>query len=58
MSNSDGKAKHLLQLELDCRTHFRELVREILSGTDWRWELSGLGQTRSQQTRDLLKQSF
>lgn len=47
-------AEHLLQLELDGRLDLGDLVGEVLSVRDGRGELSGLGETRAEETGDLL----
>lgn len=58
MADGDTQTKNLLQLELDRRTNFSELVGQVLGMGDGGRELSGLGETGSKQTRDLLDQCF
>ena len=58
MTDGDTQAKDLLQLELDRRTDLSELVGQVLGVGDGGGELSGLGKTGSEQTRNLLNQSF
>ena len=58
MADSNTQAKDLLQLELDCRTDLSELVGKVLGVGDGGRELSGLGETGSEQTGDLLDESF
>jgi hypothetical protein len=56
VANGDTHAEHLLQLELDGRLDFGHLVGEVLVVGDRRRELSGLGETRTEETGDLLDQ--
>jgi hypothetical protein len=56
ISDSDTHAEHLLQLELDGGLDLVDLVGEVFSVGDWRGELSGLGKTGAEKTRDLLDQ--
>ena len=58
MADGDTQAKDLLQLELDRRTDLSEFVGQVLGVRDGGRELSGLGETGSEQTGDLLNQSF
>jgi len=58
VTDGDTQAKDLLQLELDRRTDLSELVGQVLGVGDGGGELSGLGETGSEQTRNLLNQSF
>ena len=46
-------ASHLLHLELDGGAHGVDLALEVVPGVDEGGELTGLGQTGAQQTRDL-----
>lgn len=48
------KAEDLLKLELNGRSHLGELAVEVIGVRDGRRELASLGQTGSEQTRDLL----
>jgi hypothetical protein len=50
VANGDTHAEHLLQLELDGGLDLVHLVVEVLSVRDGRGELSGLGETRSEET--------
>jgi hypothetical protein len=52
VANGDTHAEHLLQLELDGRLDLVHLVVEVLSVGDGCGELSGLGETRSEETRN------
>ena len=56
VADSDTHAENLLQLELDGGLDLGHLVGEVLSVRDGCGELSGLGQTRTQETGDLLDQ--
>jgi hypothetical protein len=56
--NGDTQAKDLFQLELDRGTDIIKLVGKILGVRDGGGELSGFGETGSEQTGDLLDQSF
>ena len=58
MADGDTQAKDLLQLELDRRTDLSEFVGQVLGVRDGGGELSGLRETGSEQTGDLLNQSF
>lgn len=54
VANSDTHAENLLQLELDGGLDFVHLVGEVLSVGDGSGELSSLGETRSEETGNLL----
>ena len=54
VADGDTQAKHFLQLELDRRTDLGEFVGQILGVGDGSRELSGLGETWSEETGDLL----
>ena len=43
ISNRDTHAQHLLQLELDGRLNFGDLLAEIVGVGDWCWEFAGCG---------------
>lgn len=58
MTDSDTETEDLLQLELDGRLDFGDLSGEVLRVRDGGGELSGLGETRTQETGDLLDQSL
>lgn len=58
VSNSNTQAQHLLQLELDRALDLSDLVVEVFSVGDWGWELSGLGETGSEETGDLLDEGI
>lgn len=58
IANSDTHAQHLLQLELNRALDLVDLVVQIFSVRDWSWELSSLGQTWTQETRNLLDESI
>jgi len=58
VADGDTQTKDFLQLELDRRTDLSELVGKVLGVGDWGGELSGLGETGSEQTGDLLDESF
>lgn len=51
-------SRNLLQLKLDRRTDLSELVEQILGMGDGGGEFSSFGETGSEQTGDLLDQSF
>ena len=50
VSDSDTETEDLLQLELDGRLDFGDLSGEILRVRDGGGELSGLGETRTQES--------
>jgi len=54
VTDSNSQAKNLLQLELDGRLDFVDLLLQVLTVRDGGGELSSLGQTWSQKTRNLL----
>lgn len=54
VANGDTQAEDLLQLELDGRLDIGDLLLEILVVGDGGGELAGLGETRTQETRNLL----
>jgi len=54
VADSNTQAKNLLELELDRRLNFDDLVAKILSVTDGGGELAGLGQAGTEETRNLL----
>jgi len=56
VANGNTKTQHLLQLELDCALDIGNLCRKIFCVRDRGRELSGLGQSRAEQTGDLLDQ--
>jgi hypothetical protein len=58
MADSDTQAKNLLQLELDRRTNLGKLVGQVLGVGNGGGEFSSFGETGSEQTGDLLDQSF
>ena len=58
VADSDTQAEHLLQLELDRRAHLEDLASEVLSVRHGRRELASLGQTGTEQTRDLLDEGL
>jgi hypothetical protein len=58
VSDSDTHAEHLLQLELDGGLDLGHLGGEILVVRDGGGELSGLGETRSEKTRNLLDEGI
>lgn len=57
VADGDTHTQDLLQLELDGRLNFGDLASEIFGVRDRGRELAGLGQTRTQETRDLLDQA-
>jgi hypothetical protein len=54
IADSDTHAENLLELELDGGLDIGDLVGEIFSVGDWGWEFASLGETGSEETRDLL----
>jgi hypothetical protein len=54
IADGDTHAENLLKLELDCGLDIGDLVGEILSVGDWGWEFASLGETGSEETRNLL----
>jgi len=58
ISDGDTHAKNLFQLELDLRLHVSDLGSHIIGMEDKGRELSGLVQTRTEQTGNLLNDRF
>jgi len=58
VTNSDTQAEDLLELELDGGTDLISLVANVVGVGDGGGELSGLVETRSQETGDLLDQGL
>ncbi len=58
VADGDTEAENLLKLELDGALDIGNLLLEILVVRNGSRELTGLGKTGTQQTRDLLDQSF
>jgi len=58
VANGNTQAKHFLQLELDCRLDFDNLVGEVLRMADGGRELASFRKTRTKKTRNLLDQGF
>ena len=58
VANRNTQAQDLLELELDCALDLSDLGVQVLGVRDGSWEFAGLGQTRTQETRDLLDQSL
>lgn len=58
VSDCDAQAQHLLQLELDGGLDLGDLAGEVFVVRDRGGELAGLGETRTQETGDLLDQGF
>jgi len=58
MANGNTQAKDLLQLELDGGADLSDLVVEIFSVRYGGGELSSLGETGPEETRDLLDEGF
>jgi len=58
VSDGDTEAENLLELELDGRLDLVDLVLEVLGVRDGGRELTGLGKTGTEQSRDLLDQSL
>jgi hypothetical protein len=54
VANSSTHAQNLLELELDGALDLGDLGGEIFVVRDGRWELAGLGETWTKETRDLL----
>lgn len=54
--NSDTETQHFLELELDGALDIGDLLREVLGVGDGGGELSGLGETGTEKTWDLLDQ--
>lgn len=54
VSDGDGHAKHLLELELDSRLHLKDLVVHRLARAQQRRELARLVEPRSQNPRNRL----
>jgi len=54
VSNSNVEAHNLLHLELDSRLDLVDLFLHVLSTGKKGWELTSLGETGSEKTRDLL----
>jgi len=58
VSDGNTEAEDLLELELDGRLDLVDLVSEVLSVGDGSRELSGLGETGTEQSRDLLDEGL
>jgi len=58
VTDSDTQAENLLKLELDGGTDLISLLANVIGVGDGGGELSGLVETRSQKTRNLLDQSL
>jgi len=58
VTDGDTHAENLLQLELDGRLDLSDLVGEIFGVRDGGGELAGLGETGTQETRNLLDESL
>lgn len=58
VTDSDSQTQDLLQLELDGRSDISDLTVQVIVVGDWGWELTGLGQLRTQKSWDLLDQNF
>lgn len=56
VTNGDTHAENLLKLELDGGLDVVDLALEVLIVGDWSWELSGLGETWTEETWNLLNQ--
>jgi len=54
VTDGDTQAENLLELELDGRLDFDDLVSEVFSVRDGGGELASLGETGAEETRDLL----
>jgi len=58
VANGDTQAENLLELELDGGADLSQLVTKVLSVRDGRRELAGLGETGTQETRNLLDEGL
>lgn len=58
VTNGDSQTQDLLQLELESRLDFVDLLLQVFGVRDGSGELSSLGETGSEETRNLLDQSF
>jgi hypothetical protein len=58
VSDGNTEAEDLLELELDGRLDLVDLVLQVLGVSDGGGELSGLGKTGSEQSRDLLDEGL
>lgn len=58
VTDGDTHAENLLKLELDGGLDVVDLALEVLVVRDWGWELSGLGETWTEETWNLLDQSI
>jgi len=58
VANGDTKTQDLLELELDGRSNFVDLLGEVLRVGDGGGEFSSLGETGTKKTRNLLDQSL
>jgi len=58
VADGDSETQDLLELELDRGANFENLVAEILVVGDGSRELSSLGETGTEQTRDLLDEGI
>jgi hypothetical protein len=58
VTDSDTEAEDLLELELDGRADLGDLVAKVLVVGDGGRELTGLGETGTEKTRDLLDEGL
>jgi len=58
IADSDTHAENLFELEFDGGLDIGDLVGEILSVGDWGWEFASLGETRTEETRNLLDEGI
>lgn len=58
VADGDTHAENLLELELDGGLDLVDLASQVISVGDGSRELSGLGETRTQETGNLLDESF
>jgi hypothetical protein len=58
VADSNTQAQNLLELELDGGANLRALCGEVFSMRHGGREFAGLGETRTEETRNLLDESF
>ncbi|KAH3667210.1 hypothetical protein OGAPHI_002859 [Ogataea philodendri] len=58
VANSDSQTQNLLKLELNGGLHIGNLGVQVVVVRDWSWELTSLGQLRTQKSWNLLNQNL
>lgn len=58
VTNGNSQTQDLFQLELNGGSNVSDLLVQVIVVGDWGWELTSLGQLRTQESWDLLDQDF